>query len=210
MDFERPVEAVIPGAQGKILAVLVETTAELNLRTVARLSGVSVAQASRILPPLVAIGLVERREVPPSSLFRLVPDHVAAEAIRLLARARERVIDELGRTAAALNPAPVSVIIFGSFTRGGSDADSDIDAVVVRPDTVDEDEDGWRYAIEKWCHDAERLTGNTIDVLEITEHEVGERLRGRAAVWRDVSRDGVSVFGATIEQLRGTIGSSSR
>jgi hypothetical protein len=43
VDFAAPVQALIPGAQGRILAVLAETTAELNLRTIARLSGVSLA-----------------------------------------------------------------------------------------------------------------------------------------------------------------------
>ena len=43
MDFVRPVQAVIPGAPGRILAVLAETTAELNLRTIARLASVSNA-----------------------------------------------------------------------------------------------------------------------------------------------------------------------
>ena len=71
MDFVRPIEAIVPSAQGRVLAVLVETTAELNLRTIAQLSGVSQAQTSRLLPELVDLGVVERREVPPSSLFRL-------------------------------------------------------------------------------------------------------------------------------------------
>jgi hypothetical protein len=53
VDFIRPIEAIVPGAQGRVLAVLVETTAELNLRTIARLAGVSQAQTSRVLPELV-------------------------------------------------------------------------------------------------------------------------------------------------------------
>lgn len=81
MDFLRPVEAIVPGAQGRVLAVLVETTAELNLRTLAELAGVSQAQASRVLPRLVELGVVERREVPPASLFRLVPEHVGSRAL---------------------------------------------------------------------------------------------------------------------------------
>ncbi len=209
MDFKRPVEAVIPGAQGKILAVLVETTAELNLRTVARLSGVSVAQTSRILPSLVALGLVERREAPPSALFRFVHDHLASQAIALLARARERVIDELGQTAAELDPAPVSIVVFGSFARDDADAQSDIDVVVVRPEALDEDDDRWRRALENWCHNAKRLTGNSIEVFEIAEDEIAERLSGQGAVWRDVTRDGVTVFGAAVDQLRGTVARSS-
>jgi len=81
MDFVHPVEAIVPGAQGRVLAVLAETTAELNLRTIAELSAVSQAQASRILPGLVVLGVIERREVPPSSLFRFVPEHVASRTI---------------------------------------------------------------------------------------------------------------------------------
>jgi len=125
MDFVRPIEAVIPGVQGRVLAVLAETTAELNLRTIARLSGVSLAQASRVLPGLVEVGLVERREAPPSSLFRLVPEHVAAGPLVSLARARDGVIEEMGRVAATLPVAPVSVIVFGSFARGEADTESD-------------------------------------------------------------------------------------
>ncbi len=67
MDFTRPVEGIIPGVQGRILGVLVETTEELNLRTIARLADVSVAQAYRVLPELVEMGGVERREAPPSA-----------------------------------------------------------------------------------------------------------------------------------------------
>ncbi|MFN2486157.1 MAG: helix-turn-helix domain-containing protein [Acidimicrobiia bacterium] len=77
----------IPGVQGRILAVLAETTADLNLRTIARLSGTSVAHASRVLPDLVSLGIVERREAPPSALFRLVRDHVIVDALVFVARA---------------------------------------------------------------------------------------------------------------------------
>ena len=91
-----PIEAVVPGAQGRVLTTLAEVTAELNLRTIARLSGVSQAQASRLLPGLVELGMVERREVPPSSLFRLVPEHVASRAILALAASTDAVLDELG------------------------------------------------------------------------------------------------------------------
>ena len=100
MDFRRPVEAVIPGVQGRILGVLAETTAELNLRSIARLSGVSPAQASRVLPELVALGLVERREAPPSALFALVDEHVAG---RLRAQA-ESVARRGARCSSALSP----------------------------------------------------------------------------------------------------------
>ena len=118
MDLVQPVQAVIPGSQGRILAALAETSAELSLRTIARLSGVSIAQASRVMPKLVELGMVERREVPPSALFRLVDEHVASRAVLALGGARRTVLEQVGRAASAVGPPPVSVIRFGSFARG--------------------------------------------------------------------------------------------
>ena len=53
VNFKRPVAALIPGAQGRVLATLAGTTGELNLRTLAELAGVTgtgVEGASRARP----------------------------------------------------------------------------------------------------------------------------------------------------------------
>jgi hypothetical protein len=200
VDFVRPVEAVIPGAQGRVLAVLAETTAELNLRTIARLSGASQAQVSRVLPRLVGLGIVERREVPPSSLFRLVPENVAADVVLGLARSRERVLERLGRAAANLPVPPVSVIVFGSLARGEADRVSDIDVVLVRPE-VDEDDDGWTTSVDLWQQSAVRAAGNAVEVLQVSAGEAAARLSGRRQLWRDIAADGVVVYGLSLTEL---------
>jgi len=136
MDYVHPVQSVIPGAHGRVLAVLAQTTAALNLSTLARLADVSVAQASRVMPGLVDLGLVERREIPPSSQFRLIRENVAAQAIIDLARSRDIALDRIGAAAAALPLSPVSVIVFGSFARGEADEHSDL--VVVHGLTIEQ------------------------------------------------------------------------
>ena len=68
MDFVRPIEAVIPGAQGRVLAVLAETSAELNLRTIARLAGVSPAQAVGIALILVGVWFVGKSGQTPAAI----------------------------------------------------------------------------------------------------------------------------------------------
>ncbi|MGH9024471.1 MAG: helix-turn-helix domain-containing protein [Acidimicrobiia bacterium] len=204
MDFRRPVEAVIPGVQGRILAVLAETTAELNLRTIARLADVSPAQASRVLPELVVLGLVERREAPPSALFALVEDHVAARIVRALSRSREAVLEELGKLAGKVDPGPVSAVVFGSFSRGEADATSDLDVVIVRPAGIGEDDEPWVSSVEAWRAAARRLTGNSVQVLEIDESEVVCRLRRPTSLWADVIRDGVTVYGSPLGTPRST------
>lgn len=201
MDFVRPVAAVIPGAQGRVLAVLAETTAVLNLRTLARLSGVSVAQASRVLPGLVELGLVERRELPPSSQFRLVRTHVAARAVLALAAAWDTVLAEIGRAAEALVVPPVSVIVFGSFARGEAGRDSDLDVVIVRPAGVGEDDERWGTSIEQWRSGVRALTGNLVKILEVGADEAASRLVSGGQVWGDICRDGRVVHGLSLDEL---------
>lgn len=202
MDFVRPIEAVVPGAQGRVLAVLAETTAELNLRTLAQLAGISQAQTSRLLPELVALGVVERREVPPAALFRLVPEHVASRALLALARSTDAVLDDMGRRAGALPVPPTSVIVFGSFARREADADSDIDVVVVRPTGIDEDDDRWVESLDAWRREVRRLAGNPVEVLEVGAKEAATKLGGRSQVWVDIRRDGDVVHGLSIDELR--------
>ncbi|MGI8663081.1 MAG: nucleotidyltransferase domain-containing protein [Acidimicrobiales bacterium] len=203
MDFVRPVQAVIPGAQGRILAVLAQTTAELNLRTIARLSGVSVAQASRVLPPLVELGIIERRDVPPSAQFRYVHEHLAARAVSFLVDAGRTVVEELRRTATEIKPLPASVIVFGSFARREADATSDIDVVVVRPRTIDEDQARWRASLDCWRDGAQRLTGNRIEIVEVSEVDFARLLRSRKPFWLDVQRDGIVLAGRSLDALKG-------
>lgn len=201
MDFRHPVEAAIPGAQGRVIAALLGTSGDLNLRTIARVAGVSVAQASRVLPGLVDLGMIERREVPPSSLFRIVPEHVATRALVALADSRAVVLAEMGRAAAKIRPAPISVIAFGSFARGDGEPDSDIDVIMVRPTGIDADDDGWSQAIERWRTVISRVAGNTVEILDVDADAVAAKLSGRSELWRDVHRDSQVVFGKRLDEL---------
>lgn len=146
--------------------------------------------------------MVERSEVPPSSLFRLVREHVASRALLALARSIDTVLEEIGRLAAALPHPPVSVIAFGSFARREADADSDIDLLVIRPADIAEDDDAWAESIASWRQEVRRLTGNPVDVLEVSLDEAAARAFGRSQVWVDIRREGRVVFGLSLDDLR--------
>jgi predicted nucleotidyltransferase len=200
MDFRNPVEAVIPGVHGRVLAVLLNSTGDLNVRNVARVAGVSVAQASRVLPGLVALGMVERHEVPPSSLFRLVPEHVASKALLALADSRRTFLNQLGTLVKTIRPVPTSVIVFGSVARGDSEKTSDIDLVVVLP-VGRFNEERWSEELEKFRLSAQTASGNKVEILEVEVVEAHDRLAARRGVWRDIRRDGIVVFGSTLAEL---------
>ncbi len=195
MDFVRPVQSLIPGAQGRVLDVLARTTAELNLGTVARLAGVSSAQASRVLPRLVSLGVVERRDVPPSSQYRLVRENLMAQAVLDLVEVRSRRIERLRILAGAIRPAPARLVLFGSLARGEADADSDIDVLVVRRADVDEDDERWNRTLGDWLVEARRASGNPVNHIELSAADVPPRMRSRKPLWRDIQRDAVLLLG---------------
>lgn len=204
MDFQRPVEAIVPDAQGRILATLARTTQELNLTTLAQLSGVSLAHVARIVPRLVELGLVERREVPPVVLVNLVPEHLASRTILALADVRHEFLNELSDSAARLDPAPINVTLFGSFARGDDHATSDIDVVVVRPEQFDEDDPRWSESIAGWESNVRRISGNAVNRIEVRESEVRTLIKSRRSLWQAVRREGIAVFGTPLPNIGST------
>ena len=206
MDFIHPLQTVVPGVQGRILAVLAETTAELNLRTIASIANVSEAQASRVLPGLVAVGLVERREAPPSALFRLVRDHIVAGPILALSRTRDRMIQEMRQIAEGLPVPPASVIVFGSFARGEAGTESDIDTLMIRPSGISELAEAWSESVQQWIDRVGEVSGNRVEVLEAVEDEMPTRLDRGGSVWRDIERDGLIVVGTSLDSFRSVVG----
>jgi len=201
MDFGRPVEALIPDAQGRVLGALARTTRELTLSTLAEVSGVSLAHVARVVPRLVDLGVVERREVPPAVLVRLVPEHLAARAILALADLRHVFLEEMGESARSLDPAPVNVTLFGSFARGDDDAASDVDVVLVRPSAISEDDPEWSESIARWEAHVRRISGNAVQRIEVGEDEAANLMRSRRPLWQSIRREGIALQGRPLTDL---------
>lgn len=131
-----------------------------------------------------------------------MPEHIAARALLALARSYDVVLDEIGRLAGALPCPPVSVIVFGSFGRREATPDSDIDLVVVRPEETDADDDAWSESLDGFRRGVRRLTGNPVEVLEVSAEQASSRLTGRSSVWAAIRREGRVVHGVELDRLR--------
>lgn len=192
VDLSRPIEALIPGAQGQLLAALVRAGRELSTRTAAEIAGVSPPHASRVLAQLVSLGVVVRRDVPPVVLYSMAPDSAVGRLLDELCNLRESVFAEMASAAAAMDPSPIEVVVFGSVARGESGAGSDIDVLLVAPEGA-LDTDRWTRSVIGWTEHVSRFAGSTIEVLEIDEQEWRERPLDQD-LWRQIERDGIRVF----------------
>lgn len=202
MDYTDPIAAVIPGAQGRVLTVLARTEVELTMRSVAELAGVSANQATVVLNRLVRLGLVERRDVGVAALVRLVRDNEAARAVLLLAELRDGVLARLTAEAKKIRPAPVCLVVFGSFARGEAHENSDIDVLAVAPPGAQVDDGRWTAALGRWTDRAARIAGNPVNLIEFTVEELPRRVRREREPWPTIIREGVVLAGDLPPELR--------
>ncbi|HVX22755.1 MAG TPA: nucleotidyltransferase domain-containing protein [Acidimicrobiales bacterium] len=201
MDFRRPVQAVIPGVQGQVLAVLAVTETELTMRTVAKLAGVSVNRGVTVLNDLVELGIVRRRDAGRSALVSLDRENEVGRMVASLAAVRSAVIERLRRTARSIRPQPASLVLFGSLATGTADTGSDVDVVAVRRAGVDVDEEGWLDSLGAWGDRSARIVGNPVNFVVVGEEEVAELLSGRQRLWRKIAETGIVLAGFDLAEL---------
>ena len=203
MDFSRPVEALIPGAQGRVLGALARVDAELPVSTLAAVAGVGRTRASAVLGKLAELGVVSRREVGPTVLVRLERRNAVGELVAGLAGVRGRVIEALCQFAAGLLAAggPFLVRVAGTREHGPA---SDIDVLAVRPEGADQAR--WAASLTEFSSHARILTGNRIQVLDYELSELRRRYTtdddaARALFWRSVAEDALTLAGADFREI---------
>lgn len=202
MDYVNPVEALIPGVQGRVLTVLARTEAELTMRSVAELAGVSANQATVVLNRLVRLGIVERRDVGASALVRLVRENEAARSVLSLVDLRQGVLARLAGEARKIRPAPACLVVFGSFARGDAHENSDIDVLAVPSSEAQVDDGRWTAALGQWSDRAARIAGNPVNLLEATMDELPKLVRREREPWRTIVEEGVVLVGDIPSEIR--------
>ena len=179
MDYSSPVEAVIPGVQGRVLGVLARAQARLTMRQVAQLADVSVNRTVSVLNELVHLGLVNRREVGSAAHVRLDGENETAKLVIALQGVRGAVVEVLRSRADRIVPTPASLVLFGYFTAGEAKADSDLDVLAVRPRSVDAEDIGWSASLGSWAEDATHIAGNPVNLVVVGQGEAPSLLKRR-------------------------------
>ncbi len=176
-----------------------------RLRTDAAFTGRQVHQlvgrhsesgVRKALHRLVGQGTVTARRVGQADVYGLNRDHLAAPYVIALAALRSELLFRMADDLRSWTVRPMFAALFGSAARGDMTEESDIDLLVVRPDTVDIDDGEWRSQLDGFSQRVHRWTGNDARVFELGEEEVRTGLEERARVLHDVRADGLTLFGS--------------
>lgn len=203
MDLQNPLRSIAPTVEADVLAVLARTHRPMTGAAVERLAERSHAQVRAVLRRLASTGLVEADRVGNAVQYVLNRDHVPVPAIDELLAAASVVERGLRELAEECEPAPASIVLFGSFARRSGGPESDVDLLLVRPSGVHPDDRAWGEVRLDLAQHVESWTGNRCQVVEVTRTELRTRAAHKEPLVASLVADGRDVFGAPLETLLG-------
>ena len=195
MDLSNPLRAVAPGVEGAVLAVLLRSHAPLTGARVAALAERSETQVRVVLRRLEHHGLVETERHGQSYSYLLNRDHVLVPGLEQMQRAMLTVEDMIRTVVGDWTLPPASLLLFGSAARRDGDAGSDIDVLLVRRDSTDVDDDPWPAQRHALARHIERWTGNTAQIVELSESELATAVKRGEPLIGGLRADGVVLAG---------------
>jgi len=170
-------------------------------RALARVAGLSQTTAQRTLGRLREAGLVVVDQAPPALVYRANAEHLAMPALQALLRLDERFRARLVEDVAGWQRGPESLVVYGSVARGQATAASDVDILVVRPDSIEPDEAAWQRQVADLSDRVRRWTGRRASVVEMSAREVRDGLASSEAFLVEADRDGWLIAGQALHEL---------
>jgi predicted nucleotidyltransferase len=198
MELNRPLALLTPTLEADVLMVLVGARASFTGRQIHQIMGQRSEKGVRsALQRLCVQGIATRTQAGASDLYTLNRAHLALPYIEALADLKAELINRITETLTRWKTEPVFGAIFGSAARGGMRPDSDIDLFIVRPNSIDADDELW---IEQLSHLAGLVTGwtgNDARILELSEKETLTGLITGEKVLEDIKAQAIVLLGDT-------------
>lgn len=201
MDLTKPYRVAMPGTEGDVIRVLAGSARPFTGREIARLAESTHTTVQRSLDRLVDQGLVDRAPAGRAALYTLNRDHLAATPVEALVTMRATLLERLSETLSRWPIRPIHASVFGSAARADGDTASDIDLVIVCPDSVSSDDSAWREQVDVLASQVNRWTGNQLATLELTESDLEGVQRNRPAIVDELRSDAVTLLGSDVRTL---------
>ena len=205
MDLANPMQSVIPSAHGAVLNALARTDLPLSARRIAELTKPKFSQrrVNDVLRHLAETGIVVRESRPPSNIYRLNHEHVAADGILALAQMWSALVGRIRADFGRWAVAPEGAWLFGSAARGDGTERSDLDVFLVRPASglASEISEAWEHQTEALVDKIKTWSGNRCEVIEMEAAELSAAVERDDRLIRDLREQAVVLAGSDPQGL---------
>lgn len=196
MDLNKPLGVITPTVDADVLVVLAGANETFTGVRVHQIIGSSTQKTVwTALQRLSDQGIVLKVQKGSAGLYSLNRDHLAAPYILALANLKGELLKKMTKAITHWEIKPVFAAVFGSAARGEMRLDSDIDIFLVRPNTVDPDDDLWVSLHTELSDSVAKWTGNDARVFELSESEVAKGLMAKEQVLSDIREQGIRLLG---------------
>jgi predicted nucleotidyltransferase len=180
--------------------VLARTDEPLSGRRIAELTKPRFAQTqvNRVLRKLAESGVVLKESRPPSNLYRLNRDHVAAEGIEALGCMWATLLTRIRAELDTWSVPPRAAWLFGSAVRGEATEQSDIDIFLVLPSDGSASEaiaSVWDRQTEVLAGKIRSWSGNPCEVTEMDPADLSAAVERDDRLVRDLREHAVALAG---------------
>lgn len=199
MDLTSPARTVVPTLDAEVLTVLAGVTLPLTGRQVSRLiNSKSHRGVSLVLDRLRQQGIVDVVRAGSANLYSLNRDHVAFAAVEALLDLRGKLFRLIETRVREWEIPPVSVAVFGSAARGDGGTTSDIDLLIIRPESVNEDESGWEKQLFELSFWVRRWSGNRASLIQATPSQIASMIKREEPITESLRNEARYLFGHNV------------
>jgi predicted nucleotidyltransferase len=191
MRLQNPFSAIsTTGIDSQVLTVLVRSEQYLTIREIHQLlpeegshQGVRLSTGR-----LVDQGMLLQRITGRGYAFSFNRNHLLAAAVLQIAQAKSELISRMAHTISSWQIYPLAVTLFGSAARNEMSTDSDIDVLIVVPDTATDDVVD--EIVSEFAAQVTLWTGNDLRPLVYRDSEVQP-----APIFDSIVADGIEIAG---------------
>jgi len=204
VDWANPLQSIAATVDADVLQALGRAHAPVTGNQLAKLAGRSYAQVYAVVARLVRQGLVLADQHGRTNTYVLNRDHVLAGGLLEILSAATRIEEAITNAVAAWDPAARTVSLFGSAALRRASADSDLDLLIIRDDQVREDDVLWTNQVGDLVRSLERLTGNRVQRVELSESELHEAVQTDQALIASLRENARTLAGDDLQKLLGS------
>lgn len=202
MNWSRPLDHVL-GSRSKValLRCLLRTRGEHSGRELARVTGLDPKTCHAALQDLARQGIVQYRRMGTALSYTLNDRHVwVRDGLAPLFQMEDRLPADYARDLRRrLGPRVLSIILFGSVARGDERPGSDLDLLVVAPNSTAPEV--YERALDAAAVKLSRSYGTSPHVVWCTREAFQRKARSGNGLMTDVLRTGRVVWGRPLAEL---------